>query len=427
VLAASFLVAAVAALASLWRRPATDPHPVRLSLEMPAGAPFESFDHATLSPDGRRIAFIAHAANGKRSIWIRPLGSLQATALPGTDGATQLFWSPNSASIGFFAEGKLKRIEASGGPPQVLADAASPSGGTWNQNGDILFTRNQYEITYRMPATGGAMTPATKLGPGEDSTKWPVFLPDGRHFVFLGDASATANHSIRLGSLDSLESVKLAAPAVTNLGVAPPDWLLFVRAGTLVAQHLNVKSKKLVGEPVALGERIALEDVYHGFAFAVSQTGVLLYRSANPDSQLAWFDRAGKRQSNVGEPARYGRLELSPDEKRIAFERMDADGRHGNLWLLDLARGSAPRGTTTNGSDYAPIWSPDGRRVLFGSGRPGLSDLYEIGSAGSAERQVYHDALDKEPLDWSRDGRFALYITTSQATNTDIWIVPLDQ
>src|SRR5712692_9310663 len=425
-LAAASLLVAIAALGVLWRRPPADARTVRLSLEMPAKTPFESFDHAALSPDGRLVAFIAHLPGGKRSIWIRPLGSLQASSLSGTDDAAQLFWSPNSSSIGFFAEGKLKRIEASGGPPQILADAPNPSGGSWNRDEVILFARNLYEPVQRVPATGGPVTPATKLSPQEDSHIWPCFLPDGRHFVFLGDASATANHSIRLGSLDSTESAVVVRPAVTSLGFAAPDWLLFIRAGTLVAQRLNVKDRKLIGDPVALGERIAPNDLQHGFEFSVSQTGVLLYRSANPEAQIAWFDRGGKRLKDVGEAARYGRFELSPDEKRIVYERLDADARHANLWLLDLGRSSTSRLTATAGSDYAPVWSPDGGRILFGSARPGLSDLFEVSAGGgSAERQIFHDTLDKTPLDWSRDGRFALFVSVSPTTREDIWILPL--
>jgi hypothetical protein len=423
--AAAVFALALAAFALLGRRPALQAPVVRLSLEMPVRAPFEGFDHATLSPDGRLIAFIAHTQSGKRSIWIRALQSLSATALPGTDDALQLFWAPNSASIGFFAEGKLKRIEASGGPPQVLTDAPNPAGGTWNGDGVILFTPSQYVVIHRIAATGGAVTAATKLGPKEDQHIWPCFLPDGKHFVFLGDASATVNHSIRLGSLDSPESVQLVSPAVTSLGFAAPDWLLFVRAGTLVAQRLDVKAQKLVGEPALLGERIASIDFLHGFEFSVSQTGVLLYRTANPESQLAWFDRSGKRQGDVGEPARYGRFELSPDERRIVFERIDADGRHGNLWLQDLTRGSTSRLTATAGSDYSPVWSPDGSKVAFGSARPGLSDLFEIAAGGgTAERQILHDAQDKNPLDWSRDGRVVLFLSISPTTREDIWILP---
>ena len=425
--AAAVLALALAALAILGRRPVREAGVVRLSLDIPAKAMFESFDHATLSPDGRLVAFIAHTQGGKRSIWIRPLRSLSATPLRGTDEAVQLFWSPNSVSIGFFAEGKLKRIEASGGPPQVLADAPLPNGGTWNSDGVILFTPNQYDVIHRVAATGGTVRAATKLGPHEDAHIWPCFLPDGKHFVFLGDASSTENHSIRLGTLDSSDSVPLVSPAVTNLGMAPPDFVLFVRAGTLVAQRLDVKARKLVGEPVLLGERIASVDLLHGFEFSASQTGVLLYRSANPESQLAWFDRSGKRQGDVGEPARYGRFELSPDEKRIVFERIDADGRHGNLWLQDLTRGSTSRLTTAAGSDYSPVWSPDGSRILFGSARPGFADLFEISAGGgSAERQVLHDAQDKNALDWSRDGRFALFLSISPSTREDIWTLPLE-
>jgi len=276
-----------------------------------------------------------------------------------------------------------------------------------------------------VPASGGAAAALTKLAPGEDGHIWPCFLPDGKHFVFLGDASTTPNHSIRLGSLDSADSEKLVAGAVTNLAVAPPDRVLFVRSGALIAQRLELSAKKLVGEPIPLGEQIALVDQPHGFEFSVSAAGVLLYRSANPELQLAWFDRSGKRRGNVGEPTRYGRLELSPDEKLVAFERLDADGRHANLWLVDLARGSTSRLTSTVGSDYAPVWSPDGTRLLFGSARPGLADLFEIGAGGSAERQVFHDTQDKNPLDWSRDGRFALFLATSPTTREDIWILRL--
>jgi eukaryotic-like serine/threonine-protein kinase len=423
--AAAALLAAITAGAMLLRRPAAETRVVRLSLEMPAKAPFESFDHPTLSPDGRLIAFIGRLSAGKRSIWIRPLGTLQATALAGTEGALQLFWSPDSRSIGFFADGKLKRVEASGGPPQVLADAPSPQGGSWSKDGIILFNPNQYQVLWRVPAAGGAPVAVTRLAPGEDGNIWPCFLADGKHFVFLGDASTTSNHSIRLGSLDSTDSEKLVAGAVTNLAVAPPDRVLFVRSGALIAQRLDLSAKRLVGEPIPLGEQIALVDQPHGFEFSVSATGVLLYRSANPDFQLAWFDRSGKRRGNVGEPTRYGKLELSPDEKRVAFERLDADGRHANLWLVDLARGSTSRLTSTMGSDYAPVWSPDGGRLLFGSARPGLADLFEIGAGGSAERQVFHDTQDKNPLDWSRDGRFALFLATSPTTREDIWILRL--
>jgi WD40 repeat protein len=424
--AAGVLALALAAFALLGRRPDVHAPVVRLSLEMPVQAPWASFDHAAVSPDGRLIAFIAHTQSGKRSIWIRPLQSLSANPLPGTDDALQLFWAPNSASIGFFAEGKLKRIEASGGPPQVLADAPNPAGGTWNGDGVILFSPKQYEVIHRIAATGGAVTAATKLGPNEDNHIWPCFLPDGRHFVFLGDASATVNHSIRLGSLDSQESVQLVSPAVTSLAFAVPDWLLFVRAGALVAQRLDAKARKLVGEPALLGERIASIDIIHGFEFSVSQTGVLLYRTANPESQLAWFDRSGKRQGDVGEPVRYGRIELSPDERRIVFERVDADGRLGNLWLQDLTHGSTSRLTATAGSDYSPIWSPDGSKILFGSARPGLADLFEVAAGGgSVERQIFHDAQDKNTLDWARDGRFVLFLSISPATREDIWILPL--
>jgi Tol biopolymer transport system component len=427
--AAVALLAALALAAALFQRSGTAPaRPVRLSLNMPEKAPFDSFDHVSVSPDGRLIAFIARAAAGKSSIWVRSLSSSAATPLAGTEGAVWSFWSPGGASIGFFADGKLKRIEVAGGPPQVLADAGAPFGGAWNGDGVILFGAKQYGPLYRIAATGGTPVPATKLAEHEDSHNWPSFLPDGRHFVFLADASSTPSHSIRLGSLDSQESVKLVPAAVTNVGFAPPDWLLFVRAGTLVAQRLDVKGAKLSGNPIPLGEQIAQSDPQHGFDFSASANGTLVYRSENYASQLVWFDRAGKRLATLGEPTRYGRFELSPDEKQVAFERLDADLRHENLWLIDVARGSISRLTSTTSSDYTPHWSLDGKRILYASARSGFADVYEIGAGGGGrEKLVFHDdRLDTNVESWSSDGRFALISFIVPATGDDLWLLPLE-
>jgi WD40 repeat protein len=397
---------------------------------MPEKAAFDSFDHVVVSPDGRVVAFIAHSSGDKRSIWLRPLSSSTATPLSGTEGATGLFWSPNGNSIGFFADGKLKRIEAAGGPPQALADAEAPLGGSWSRDGVILFAPKLYGPLLRITATGGAPVPASKLGEREDSSCWPTFLPDGRHFVFLADASSTPDHSIRLGTLDSLESVKLVSSAVTNVRIAPPDWLLFVRAGALVAQHLDVKARRLTGDPIPLGNQIAEADFQHGFDFSTSstsQTGTLVYRTEEYESQLTWFDRAGKRLAAVGEPVACGRLELSPDEKQVAFERLDADRRHGNLWLIDVARGSASRLTSSKSSDYSPAWSADGRRILYGSARSGFADIYEIAAGGGGgEKLVYRDTTsDKNVACWSSDGRFALLLLTSPVTQDDVLLLRL--
>jgi Tol biopolymer transport system component len=429
VIAAAGLLASLALAAALFQRSGTVPaRPVRLSLTMPEKAPFESFDHFTVSPDGRVVAFIARGAGGKTSIWLRPLSSPTATPLGGTEGAIWIFWSPNGASIGFFADGKLKRIEAAGGPPQVLADADAPFGGAWNQDGVILFAPKQYGPLYRIAATGGTPVVVTKLAEHEDSHNWPRFLPDGRHFVFLADASSTSAHSIRLGSLDSPATDKLIPAAVTSLGFAPPDWLLFVRAGTLVAQRLDVKARKMSGDPIPLGEQLAESDPQHGFDFSTSATGTLVYRSQDYASQLVWFDRSGKRLATLGEPTRYGRFDLSPDGKQVAFERLDADLRHGNLWLIDVARGSTSRLTSTTSSDYTPTWSPDGKRILYGSARSGLADVYEIGAAGGGnEKLVLHDdRVDKNVESWSSDGRFALISVISPATSDDLWLLPLE-
>lgn len=355
---------------------------------------------------------------------MRPLDSLSAKPLPGTEGTQDPFWSPDSRFVGFFAGGKLKKIEASGGPPQILCDAPAPSGGAWSREGVIVFAPKDLDVLYRVSATGGVPAPVTKLGAKEEAHRWPSVLPDGRHFVFLGDSWRTEDHSIRVGSLDSLESEKLF-PAVSNAVFASPGYLLFVRGGALLAQRFDGNLRKVVGEPSPVGEQIAELGFNHRFDFSVGQAGVLLYRSANPETQLVWFDRTGKRMGSVGETGRYGSIELSPDQQRLVFMRLDPDGRPGNLWLLDLPRGTTSRLTSDAASDICPVWSPDGRRILFSSMRSGLGDLYErTAGAGGADRMVLQSADQKCPMSWSSDGRRVVFGSVSPKTKEDLWVLP---
>ena len=425
----AWIVAAAAALAAVWlavsppRRTAPE-HAVRLSLSAPAKASFEFFGNLVVSPDGSRVAFLAHSPGGKRQLWVRPLDSLSAQALAGTEGAEDMFWSPDGHFLGFFADGKLKKIQATGGPPQALCDAPSPSGGAWGPQG-IVFAPNDLGVLYRVPAEGGKPSAVTKLDAREEAHRYPSFLPDGRHFVFLADSWRTEDHFIRAGSLDSVESVRLFQ-AVTNPVFIPPEHLLFVRGGSLLAQGFDAKSLKPLGEPASVGEQIAETGQNHHFDFSASATGVLLYRSENPETQLTWFDRAGKRLASLGEPARHGSIEISPDGDRIVFMRLDPDGRPGNLWMLDLSRGTTSRLTSGAASDICPVWSPDGRRISYSSMRSGLGDLYERpASPAGADQLVFKSADNKCPMSWSSDGRFLLFEDVAPTTKSDLWVLPV--
>ncbi len=393
-----------------FRAPPRETPTVRLSLAQPANAAYESMSSMAVSPDGRRIAFVGQTTDARRSLWVRELDALQPRPLAGTEGATLPFWSPDNRFLGFFADGRLKKIDASGGPPQVLAPAPLPSGGAWNRDGVIVFTPNVYDPLYRVSASGGTAVPVTKLGPREEAHRSASFLPDGRHVVFMADARRTEDHRIKVAALDSGEIRDLFG-AVSNVAFAQPGFILFVRAGSLLAQQFDPKRLRLVGEPVVVGESLTESGATnHHFEFSASESGVLAYTSADPRSQLTWVDRAGRPLERIGDPVRRGFVELSAAGNQVAYEQLDADGRNADLWLLDVSRAITSRFTFDPGSDYAPIWSPDGGRIAFGATRKMFEDIYvQSSAAGAQESLVFASGDDKVPTSWSPDGRFILF------------------
>jgi serine/threonine protein kinase/Tol biopolymer transport system component len=409
IVAALFLVAAVvlAILFATRLSPAqAAARPVRLSLKTPDKAAFPA--HVTVSPDGARVVFTADTAEGKRLLWVRPLDALTAQPLAGTDGATAPFWSPDSRYVGYFANGKLYKVDAAGGRPQALCDAASDRGGAWNSDGVILFGGEAG--LYRVSAQGGASQLATKIDAKEEAHRWPYFLPDGRHFVFLGDAATTEDHHLRVGSLDSQES-QILVSAVSRVAYAPQGYLLYVSQGALVAQPFDAKSLKLAGEPVAVAEHVAAVGNDHEFDFSVSDDGVLAYQSGGLDTQLTWFDRTGNKAGTVGEPGTYDALELAPDGRRAAVMQYDPDGRPADIWLVDLARGAKTRLTFDPHSDSYPLWSPDGNRIAFSSNRRGPSvDLFVKSANGTGEDELLlHTDEEKYPTSWTPDAQSLVF------------------
>jgi Tol biopolymer transport system component/tRNA A-37 threonylcarbamoyl transferase component Bud32 len=397
-----------------------------------------------LSPDGSRLVIVGDDASGKGGrLWLRPLDSLTAQPLEGTEDATYPFWSPDGRYVGFFAQGKLKKIDISGGPPQTLCDAPGGRGGAWNQEGTIIFSASSLS---RVSSAGGAPNVITHFDESrhETSHRWPVFLPDGRHYIYwAGDPfatgsvpgmapsgrSETANQfGIYLGTLESSER-KFLFQADSQAIYAPPGYLLFLRGQTLMAQPFDAVSVKLGGEAFPVAEQVINPAAYRLGLFSASQNGVLVFRTgAGAGSQLVWMDAAGKQIGTVSEPGNHFWPRLSPDGKRLAENVQDPQSGNIDVWLIDLARGVRTRFTFDPAVDSSPIWSPDGTRIVFYSTRRGHADLYikDASGAGSEELVFESDAL-KSPTDWSRDDRYIAFtsLDLKGKTGRDIWILPL--
>jgi serine/threonine protein kinase len=414
-------IAAAFAFAYFNRSPSAQ-NVIRLALPMPEDATSPS--RITVSPDGQRVVFLADNNEGKQFLWIRSLDTLSAKSIEGTEGAISPFWSPDSRYIGFFANRKLLRVDVDGGRPQVLCDVNESRGGAWSTNGTILFSGT--EGLYRISAQGGQPVLATKVSEREEAHRWPYFLPDGRHFVFLADAATAEDHHIRLGTLDSLEAPILFS-AISRIAYAPPGYLLYVNQGALVAQPFDTNTLKITSDPTTIAEHVSEVGSNHEFDFSVSNSGVLAYQSGNPISQLTWFDREGKKLGTVGEAGNIGSISLSPDEKHAALSMNDANGRAADVWLLDISRGSSSRLTFDPAGDGIPVWSPDSTKILFSSNRTANAqwNLYMKQSTGVGDDQlVFQSNSEKFPSSWSPDGHYILFENWAPKAKAAIWILP---
>jgi hypothetical protein len=370
-------------------------------------------------------------ASGKSLLYVRPLDSLVPQPLAGTDGAILPFWSPDSRSLGFFAGGKLKTIGISGGRPTTLANAPNGRGGAWNREGVIIFCPTPPAPLYRIPASGGEATPinTVDLAQGSFGPRWlPTFLPDGRHYLYLAAIrNLNVQRELRVGSLDSDDS-KLLLSVYSNAVYAPPGYLIFRREATLMAQRFDADKLAVAGDPFPIAEDVGFDATsFQGF-FSVSDNGVLVYHSgAAGKTQFTWVDRTGKELGIVGEAADQGDLQLSPESARLAFRRVESRTGAINIWLMDLARGTASPFTFEQTIDFAPIWSPDGNRIVFASLRDGPPNLLQkVSNSAGNEEPLLKNFIPKIPFDWSRDGRFIIYGVIDPKTSWDLWVLPLD-
>jgi len=416
------LILTLVAAALYVRRPAPEPIVTRLEVATPSTPDSGAF---ALSPDGRQLVFIARA-EGRPQLWLRSLDQTAARALAGTDGASAPFWAPDGRAIGFFADGNLKRINLSDGALQVLAGASAGRGGTWNQDGVIVFAPNPTQGLMRVAATGGAAVTVTQPAPGQGSHRWPQFLPGGRRFLFVVGVGRPDMRGVFVGSLDGDMPTRVVADETAAM-FAPPDWLLVVRQGVLMALRFDPTRSVVSGDPIPVAQDVGILPGLYRNAFSVSTSGVLAHRPGGGQRrQLVWMDRTGRVLGTIGPPddAAIANPSLAPDGQRVAVNRViqgDID-----VWLVDVTRGVMSRFTFDPSIENLPLWSRDGRRVALRSTRNGLYDLFEKPASGAGDEQLLlKTAETKAPLDWSPDGRTLLYATLDPKTGTaDLWALP---
>jgi Tol biopolymer transport system component len=435
--AAAAIAALAVAAVHLSEKPA-DSAAINLALLPPAGAVFHEIE---LSPDGRKIAFTAQDGTGRTQLWIRSLDSPTPRALNATQGASYPFWSPDSRSVAFFAQGKLKKVPDSGGPPQVLAEAPVGRGGTWNRDGVIVFAPRLDDVLYRVADVGGETIPVTRLDPalGHYSHRLPRFLPDGRRFLYLAQSAQREHLGVYVGSIrkeDGPIGTRLLGDqsgAVYAANPAGTGYLLFIRDHNLMAHEFDPATLRVSGQPLTLAASVGISRpallASPGMAetggFSVSANGTLVYQPAGGLSdRLTWFDRTGRVLGAFG--GRGLQPCLSPDGMKVIVEQFDAATATPDLWLFDLRSGRRTRVTFDPAIDTEPVCSPDGSRFVFASNRRGAFNLYQKAADGSGHEEPLVESNDsKWATDWSLDGQYIAYSESTLETGSDVWILPL--
>ena len=455
-LVAALSTIALIAMAVIALRPKVTPvaDPVQFTIAPPENTSFGgpssggtgTATQLAISPDGRNIVFVA-GAKGAFQLWLRPLAAGAATPIPGTEGGTFPFWSPDNRFIAFFAGGKLKRVAVAGGPAIPLCDAPSGRGGTWSRDNVILFSPSSASGTglMRVSSAGGVPTVVTPVDPATTETnhRWPHFLPDGRHFLYTASTGsccpATTPSVIRIGSLDPAEAAITLVQTESSASYASGH-VLFTRDGTLMAQPFDPDLRQSKGDAFPLAEHVGPEGSRY-VSLSASQSGTLVYApdGSQAPRQLTWFDRSGRAVGTLGEAAQDSNPALSPDETRVAValgtggpENRDVwrNNLRSDIWIIDIARNLKSPLTLDPGRDRLPVWSPDGLRIAFAGERSGVVSLRQKLVDGTGADEVLLESPESNlrisPTDWSRDGRYIAYsLQGSFPLRLDVWALPL--
>jgi serine/threonine protein kinase/dipeptidyl aminopeptidase/acylaminoacyl peptidase len=430
---ACLAVAVTVGLAAWYLKPVTEGLPLsanarvmRLSINPPEGGSFffgDNLGGVSVSPDGKTAAFVA-TANGETALWVRPLDSADARMIRGTRGAFYPFWSPDSKSIGFFATNRLESVDLSGGIPFTICNINDGRGGAWTGDGHIIFGAVSTGL-FRVSASGGTPSPLTTVDSahGEQDYRWPQVLPDGKLLFWVRSVQPEVTGIYAASLTRPSERVHLVTTDTGALyapGNDDRDYLIWQREGQLGAQEFDPRTLKMIGEFRTISDQVGMNETIGQMVAGVSGNGLLLYSGANTIGQLTWFDRSGKRLGIVGDPGQDEVFSLSPDGRRIAVSRDKTGGT--DLWLLEAERGVASRFTARPGNSIWPVWSPDGRTIIF---RQGLN-LFRKDVAGTVDEERLTESPNlQDPTDWSRDGRSLLFFEAAPNTGFDLWVLPV--
>jgi len=423
----------VAAIGYVRRAPRQEPAS-RFVIAAPPQTSLNPFDELgmELSPDGRRVAFVAISSDGRRQLWVRPFSDFDARALPETFDASYPFWSPDSRSIAFFAGGKLRKIDAAGGPPQVICDAPSGRGGSWGKDGTILFAPNVYSAIHAVPASGGVAKAITQLHSATEVThRWPHFLPDGKNFLYVvrpkGSGGSRGPGRLMIASLDS-GAAKLLMEEATNT-VYTNGHLLFGRDQRLMAQPFDLEEQKLTGDAfVVVGEKLSYWEPKNLVVFSATPAGALVYLPETPPlADLRLFSRDGKQLESIAGDSLLGYgARFSPDGSRIAYSLGDRTTGRGDVWLYDVTRKRSTRFTFQPGSYWSMAWAPDASRLYFASSPQSIGNVYQKPLKGSAAIQpLIETGFWQLGVNVSPDGRTLAFSQQSGEARYDLWLLRL--